>query len=711
MPRRFGYVHSAVVFLLALCHPLSGFAQVNPGSAFHTVQRGDTLSEIALRYAVSVNQLRRLNNLHTDLIFEGQRLRLGTTFPPKRYTVRTGDTLSEIAARFDVSVRSLRRLNGISGERIYSGQVLRLHQCSEQPESPEIHVVERGDTLWDIAHHYRVSTAEIQELNDLKGDMILPEMKLRIRRPVEDGTEAPQQFEYVVKSGDSLSQISQQFDVGVALLRQLNYLKDDRIYPGQRLHLRPSSIDEGVHVVGPGETLSSIALKYHIELSELMERNGIGGSTIHVGQKLRLRATTTATHIVERGDALWEIARAYRVTVADLKRLNGLTSERIYPGQELRLPADDAEAIADYTIKEGDYLGRIARMHQMSVAELKAMNKLHSAIIYPGDKLKVRPLLHFEREELETIWTSLTSSLGEIKEFWTGNGPYYQQRPKASLQQKAGYYEGPRGSPLRNYRQAQRLWRSFERRVSQVGRLSNSLRGWHIVLDPGHGGLDPGAVVEALDGNGNKVYVVEDEYVYDIALRVFLLLRLHGAKVTLTLLSPNHVIRQSNPPTKTYVNEKNEVFNSRRFNRQDRWKNWPAGGQNGNLACRVDIARKAFKGVPKARRIFLSFHADIDPTAPEAPLVLYYERADGGGQDAISKGFAKFLLRSLGAGAHARGQSLAVLRDNPACAKVVLEVRNLAYTDHAWALRFEELRHRDAEKVVRGILSYARRRT
>ena len=50
-----------------------------------------------------------------------------------------------------------------------------------------------------------------------------------------------------------------------------------------------------------------------------------------------------------------------------------------------------------------------------------------------------------------------------------------------------------------------------------------------------------------------------------------------------------------------------------------------------------------------------------------------------------------------------------MLRNNPADFKVLIELRNLAYRDHVWALRFEQLRHRDAEKVVRGILNYAER--
>ena len=89
----------------------------------------------------------------------------------------------------------------------------------------------------------------------------------------------------------------------------------------------------------------------------------------------------------------------------------------------------------------------------------------------------------------------------------------------------------------------------------------------------------------------------------------------------------------------------------------------------------------------------------------EAPLVLYYEGRNGYDRD--SRAFAQSLLSALGAGSRARGQSLAVLRHNPADVKVLLEMRNLAYTDHAWALRYEQMRQRDAEKVLKGLLDYA----
>jgi LysM repeat protein/N-acetylmuramoyl-L-alanine amidase len=657
---RLKYVQDGFLFLIAIStialFILTRFS-VAEAAVIHVVKRGETLSEIASIYKVSVQQLRQWNGLHGDRICTGQRLEIRPPASPVSYVVRSGDTLSEIAGQFGVPLPTLRHVNRIYNDRIYPGQTIKL------------------------------------------------------ARPSENADEVEEAFEYVVKKGDNLSTIARRFDVGLGLLRQLNRLKEDRIYPGQRLQLRPSSLDEAVHTVRLGETLSSIALKYHMTVSELAGLNDIEGSTIYVGQELRLKATPIHSHIVERGDALWEIAAAYGMSVGELKRLNGLSSDRIYPGQELHLSMKRSVLPDTYTVKAGDYLGRIARLHQMSVSELKRLNNMRSSVIHPGEKLKVNPILRTERERLKLCdidWDDLVDISSDLRRIPEGNGPYYGQGPETTRQSHAGYFEAPHLSLTGSYKQAQRLWRAFDRKIDRLGRLSDALKGWHIVLDPGHGGLDPGAVVENLDGNGERVYVVEDEYVYDIALRTYVLLRLHGAAVSVTVLSPNHLIRHSDPPTRTFVNEKNEVYNSDSMNRGNCPENWPSGGRNGNLSCRVNIAARDFKGVPKNRRIFLSFHADIDPGSPDAPLVLYYKSRNGRYEDSRSKKFAQSMLTSLGAGAYARGQNLGVLRNNPARVKVILELRNLAYTDHAWALRFEELRQRDAEKVVRGVLDHVK---
>gem|GEM_PF-262647 len=701
------FIFYALMLLLEAGLPEKGHAQNPKKILTYTVKKGDTLSEIALRYQVSVSQLLQWNGLSTDKINQGQKLWLWPHPTPRWHVVRSGETLSEIALQFDVSIATLRRLNGISRDRIYPGQRIMVQDLDHEADEPGTYEVKRGDTLWDIAALFDLSVSELKALNDIQGERIHPGMVIIIEEAPEETTGEEETFEVIVQKGDTLSAIAQRYNVSLGLIRQLNHLKNDLIHPGDTLQLKPSSLEEAVHIVRPGETLSAIALKYRISLADLMEINGIESSKILAGQKLRLKAASVQTHIVERGDALWEIASAYGMTVDELKALNGLTSDRIYPGQELQLGKNTPTHMASYKVKPGDYMERIARLHQMSVAELKSVNGLRTSLIQPGDILRVRPLFNRGSEWQQTRsidWGDfLTLPMG-IKKIQAKNGPYYFERPKADRQVRSNYFEGPYGEPLPNYHQAKKLWRIFENQVSNLPHVSNALSGWHFVLDPGHGGLDPGAVVRAVDGNGNPVYVVEDEYVYDVALRVYVILQLHGADVTMTLLSPNHLIRHSNPPRVTFVNEKNEVYNSYELNKENRWRCWPNGGRNGNLYNRVKIARHAFRDVPKNLRIFMSFHADIEPTTPEGARVLYYKSRSR--EDLRSKKFSEQLLPALGAGAHIRGRNLGVLRDNPAYISVLIEIRNLAYIDHAWALRFEELRQRDAEKIVKGVLDY-----
>ena len=142
------------------------------GSTTYTVQRGDTLSEIAERFGTTVNELVRLNNIaDRDLIYPGQVLVIregGSTTPPSgmiTYTVQRNDNLTSIANRFGTTVNELVRLNNIQNPNlIYPGQVLIL------PEGGcvDTYIVQRGDTLSEIAERFGTTVARLAGINGIR---------------------------------------------------------------------------------------------------------------------------------------------------------------------------------------------------------------------------------------------------------------------------------------------------------------------------------------------------------------------------------------------------------------------------------------------------------------------------------------------------------------------------------------------------------------
>ena len=464
---------------------------------------------------------------------------------------------------------------------------------------------------------------------------------------------------YVVQRGDSLWEIADRFSMSVTELKRNNGLKSHHIYPGQRLLIR--------------------------------------------SQGLRSRPASGVEYVVRRGDSLSKIAARYSMSVTELKRINGLRSNNIYPGQKLRTHADVAQPSRtvqqprtrpsishvgmDYVVRRGDSLSKIADRFSISVTELKRNNGIRSDRIYVGQRLKIR--------------TRLTKIAMD-------NGPYYFYRPKAAVQRSRRYREVPPKKPIEDYRNAQNLMGVFNASInSDVRRDSRSqpLKGWRIVLDPGHGGRDPGAIVSNLDGNNRSVYVVEDEFVYDIALRLYQKLRLAGAEVEMTVISPNHLIRENNPPSRTFVHEQNEVYNDVSANRRNSFSVRPGLD---NITQRVKIANRFF--ARRGKTLFISLHADNTPSRPKGPLVIYWGRR--GKIDSRSRSFARVMERALDlpdVPAQIGGRNLAVLRGNSAQAEILVEIRNVHDKGEAWALRSHKIRDSDAGRIFRGILNYAKR--
>jgi membrane-bound lytic murein transglycosylase D len=176
------------------------------------VENGDTLSALAARHHVPVSVLRSTNNLNSDMIRVGQKLRLprdeqmlvdplyvaaaselqklqSGLIASVRVThkVRSGESLSVIARRYKVSVRELQKWNNISDPRkLRAGKTLTLFQ-SPAPSAPAVrsgtikHTVRRGDSLWSIARHYDVRVSDIMRWNDLgRNAVIQPGQSIKI---------------------------------------------------------------------------------------------------------------------------------------------------------------------------------------------------------------------------------------------------------------------------------------------------------------------------------------------------------------------------------------------------------------------------------------------------------------------------------------------------------------------------------------------------
>jgi N-acetylmuramoyl-L-alanine amidase len=96
------------------------------------------------------------------------------------------------------------------------------------------------------------------------------------------------------------------------------------------------------YVVKRGDSLSEIAVRFGVSLAELKSGNGLRGDVIHIGQTLTLPGTeilaSISEHRIARGETLSEIAQRYRISLSSLRRANNLSGDKIMVGQVLKIP-------------------------------------------------------------------------------------------------------------------------------------------------------------------------------------------------------------------------------------------------------------------------------------------------------------------------------------------------------------------------------------
>ena len=150
------------------------------------------------------------------------------------YTVKSGDSLWSIAKKFNLSVADLKEANGLTSSMLSIGQILKIPVIEEPQNNDNIYIVKSGDSLYKIAQNFDTTVSEIMSLNNLTNTNLSIGQRLII--PSSNSTN--DNITYTVKSGDSLYKIAQKFDTTVDNLIKLNNLKSNLINVGQVLKIK-----------------------------------------------------------------------------------------------------------------------------------------------------------------------------------------------------------------------------------------------------------------------------------------------------------------------------------------------------------------------------------------------------------------------------------------------------------------------------------------
>jgi len=243
----------------------------------YRVKSGDTVTQIAKRFGLSITAIAKLNNLGPkSLIRVGQVIKLVGNTPPEveaeSYRVRPGDTLSGIASRHQLTLSELTSINRISSSTlIYPGQVLRVAKVipSSQPPvgAPDTYVVATGDSLDSVAEKFGITLGALREYNDLaRASIIYVGQVLNLKPPVGQA-KAPKP----PKPASSASTLSD----------EISSLDPMRPTGACSIH--------GFHTVLSGETISRIAAVYGVSTQSVLSANSLSwSSTIYVGQRLTI---------------------------------------------------------------------------------------------------------------------------------------------------------------------------------------------------------------------------------------------------------------------------------------------------------------------------------------------------------------------------------------------------------------------------------------
>jgi membrane-bound lytic murein transglycosylase D len=240
----------------------------------HIVKDGESLYSIAKTYNLTIDELKKFNNINKKSIYPGQELKL---------TQEIAETASKTSKTVETT-KSEESINKI----VTSKKVIS-------------HKVKSGESLYSIAKDYDVSIEDLKKLNDIETSKIQPGQKLKISQPSETITKesitkaeiSSKNITHKVQSGESLYSIAKDYNVSIDDLKKLNNIENSNIQPGKKLIIstqvekaKGESVKNITHKVQSGDSFYSLAKTYGCSVDDLKEWNNTSENKIKIGDKL-----------------------------------------------------------------------------------------------------------------------------------------------------------------------------------------------------------------------------------------------------------------------------------------------------------------------------------------------------------------------------------------------------------------------------------------
>ncbi len=213
-------------------------------SGTYKVKSGDSLWSIAKKYGITVDELKAYNNLSSNLLRVGQTLKIPEynqeeIISPTDYivyTVKSGDNLYSIGRKYNISPTELMNYNNLSTNLLSIGQKIRIPKSSETEEiTPStdyiVYIVKSGDNLYSIGRKYNISPTELMNYNNLSTNLLSIGQEIRIPQNNNGG------INYVVKKGDNLYSIARKYNTTVSEIKNKNNLTSNNLSIGQILKI------------------------------------------------------------------------------------------------------------------------------------------------------------------------------------------------------------------------------------------------------------------------------------------------------------------------------------------------------------------------------------------------------------------------------------------------------------------------------------------